>query len=164
MDMHKGWAGFAVVVLMVIASGAIGADNKDVRAVERDAYIKAAGHDVAGIPDTAKVSSVDPLGDHRIALYTVDGSHKNVWLVTTDTACVEPMLLGDRIVSQGSDATVDCRSVAIQSVDRRALGAQLRSLLFRGGDVPADAMIDPASLRFSTLFHSEALTDGGRTR
>jgi len=163
MTMRKGWAGCFAGAVLVASMAASAAGDEYVRA-ERNAYLTAAGHAVAVIPDTAIISTVDPLGDHRIALYTVDGPHKNVWLVTTDAACAQPVLLGDRIVSRVSDAIIDCRAVAIQPVDKRTLAAQLRSLQPRGGEVPVDALIDPATLRFATLFHADAMTSGGRTR
>lgn len=165
MTMSKVWMqGLASVALLASASVAIAGASKDTQAAEREAYMKAAGHAVAGIPDTARITSVDSLGDHRVAFYTVDGSRKDVWLVTTNETCAQPVLSGDRIVSFASGATQDCQSVAIQAVDKRDLAARLRALPHGSSAPHVDAPADTTDLRFYTVFRIHAMTDGGRTQ
>ncbi|MET3653337.1 hypothetical protein [Dyella japonica] len=165
MTMGKGWMqGLASVALLVGASVAVAGANKDTQAAEREAYVKAAGHAVAGIPDTARITSVDSLGDHRVAFYTVDGSHKDVWLVTTNESCAQPMLSGNRIVSLASGAMQDCQSVAIQAIDKRDLASRLRALPHGSSAPHVDAPADTTDLRFYTVFRTNAMTDGGRTQ
>ncbi|MFC4525141.1 hypothetical protein ISN76_02735 [Dyella halodurans] len=165
MKIRKGKVWSLACVVWLIASGvAMAGAEKDLQAAERDAYVKAAGHAVQGIADTALVTSVDPLGDHRIAVYTVDGSHKNVWLVTTDEGCPQPMLSGNRIVSLDAGVSHDCRSVVIQTVDKRDLGNRLRVIESRPTRADATYPIDQETLRWETMFRTGDMTDGGRTR
>lgn len=166
MKIRKGKAwGLACVAWLVAGSAAVAGPQKDAQAAERDAYIKSAGHAVDGIADTATVTSVDPLGDHRIAVYTVDGSHKDIWLVTTDDACPQPVLSGNRIVSVEAGATHDCSSVAIHTVDQRNLSGRLRIVQQQARNAPGTAyQEEPVTLRWATMFRTRDMTDGGRTR
>jgi hypothetical protein len=166
MKIRKGKVWSLACVAWLMASGLVMASpQKDLQAAERDAYVKSAGHAVEGIADTAVVTSVDPLGDHRIAVYTVDGSHKDVWLVTTDEGCPQPVLSGNRIVSFDASVSRDCRSVVIQTVDKRDLGNRLRVVEPRPARSPdATYPVEPETLRWQTMFRTDAMTDGGRTR
>jgi len=150
------------MALLLDSSGAIAAPDKDALSEQRDAYVKSAMGHVSSIPEGAMVSSVDPLGDHRIGIYTVDGSRKDIWLVTTDDACPAPVLSGSRIVSLVPDgAPHDCRTVAIRPVDQN----QLRSRLFvlRAHRDPVMLSTDQAGLRWGVMFPRRSAQDD-RTR
>lgn len=165
MKIRKGKVWSLACVAWLMASGVAMADpQKDLQAAERDAYIKSAGHAVEGIGDTAVVTSVDPLGDHRVAFYTVDGSHKDVWLVTTDEGCPQPALSGNRIVSLDAGVSHDCRSVVIQTVDKRDLTSRLREIELRAARPDVIFPTDPMPLHWQTLFRTDDMTNGGRTR
>ena len=165
MTMCKRWMLGLATAASLGTTGAVLADSsKDTQAAERDAYVKAAGHTVAGVPESAKITSVDPLGDHRVAFYTVDGSHKDVWLVTTNAACEQPVLADDHIVSLESGIARECQSVAIQAVDKRELGSRLHAVPRDRLTSPADANLHASDLRFYTVFRTQAMTDGGRTK
>jgi hypothetical protein len=166
MKIRKGKVWNLACFAWLMASGVAMADpQKDLQAAERDAYMKSAGHAVESIADTAVVTSVDPLGDHRIAVYTVDGSHKDVWLVTTDEGCPQPVLSGGRIVSLDAGVSHDCRSVVIQTMDKRDLGHRLRVIEPRPARSPdATYPSEPETLRWQTMFRTGEMTDGGRTR
>ena len=165
MKIRKGKVWSLACAAWLIASGtAMAGTQKDRQAAERDAYVKSAGHVVGGIAETAVVSSVDPLGDHRIAVYTVDGSHKDVWLVTTDEDCSQPVLSGNRIVWLDAGVSHDCRSVVIQTVDKRDLGNRLRLIESRPVGPSAPYPVEPETLRWQTLFRTNDMTNGGRTR
>jgi hypothetical protein len=156
--------GLAATASICTAGAALADSNKDAQAAQREAYVKSAGQKVTGVPESARITSVDPLGDHRVAFYTVDGSHKDVWLVTTDAACDQPVLADDHIVSLESGIARECQSVAIQSVDKRELGSRLHSLPRDRWVSPADANLHATDLRYETAFRTEAMTDSGRTR
>ena len=166
MKIRKGKVWSLVCVAWLIASGvAMAGPQKDLQAAERDAYVRSAGHVVEGLADTAVVTSVDPLGAHRIAIYTVDGSHKDVWLVTTDEGCPQPVLSGKRIVSLDAGVSHDCRSVVVQAVDKRDLGNRLRVIEPRPARSPdATYPAEPETLRWQTMFRANEMTGGGRTR
>lgn len=166
MKIRKGkvWS-LACIAWLMASGGAMASPQKDLQAAERDAYVKSAGHAVEAIPDTAVVTSVDPLGAHRIAVYSVDGSHKDVWLVTTDEGCPQPVLSGSRIVSFDAGVPHDCRSVVIQSMDKRELGNRLRVIEPHQSRSPdATYPAQPETLRWQTMFRTDEMTDGGRTR
>lgn len=164
MSMSKSWMLGLAATTSLCAVGTAFADGKDTLAAERDAYVRAAGHTVAGVPESARITSVDPLGDHRVAFYTVDGSHKDVWLVTTDAACDQPVLADDHIVSLEAGVARDCQSVAIQSVDKRELGSRLHAIPHDQAPSPVEAKLDTTDLRYYTVFRTQAMTDGGRTK
>jgi len=109
---------------------------------------------------------VDPLGDHQIALYTIDGRHKDVWLVTTDPGCEQPRLEGDGIVATNAQGQVSaCHSLRIQSVDQRQLASQL--LLLQSAEASGYLVDLGYTLRQEQLAPSrwaDRMTDGGRTR
>ncbi|RDI97227.1 hypothetical protein DVT68_17900 [Dyella solisilvae] len=167
MTMRKDGMAIWMGVLLSMAAGvATAGDGGDQgQAALRSAYLKAAGRAVDGLPATTLISSVDQLGDHHIALYTVDGSHKDVWLVTTDAACVQPRLEGDRIVEANAQGEASaCRSVRIQSVDQRELAAQLMSLPSGQASAHETVLVYPVTLREFTAYRTDVMTDGGRTR
>jgi len=165
MTMSKSWVlGLFAAASFCAAEAALAGNNNDPQAAERDAYVRAAGHTVAGVPESARITSVDPLGDHHVAIYTVDGSQKDVWLVTTDAACTQPVLANDHIVSLDTGVARDCQSVAIQSVDKRDLSSRLHSIPRNQSPALVDARVDSTDLRLYTVFRNEAMTDGGRTR
>lgn len=165
MTMCKSWMlGLATAASLGAAGAALADSNKDTQAAERDAYVKSAGHTVAGVPESARITSVDPLGDHRVAFYTVDGSHKDVWLVTTNEACEQPVLADDHIVALESGVARACQSVTIQSVDKRELGSRLHAVPHDRLTSPADANLHTTDLRYATVFRTQAMTDGGRTK
>ena len=166
MKIRKGKVWTLTCIAPLIASGvAMAGPQKDVQSAERDAYVKSAGHTVEGIADTAVVTSVDPLGAHRIAIYTVDGSHKDIWLVTTGESCPQPVLSGNRIVSLDADVSHGCRTVAIQTIDKRALADRLRMIEPRSAGSPdAPYAVEPATLRWQTMFQADQLQVGGRSR
>jgi len=166
MKIRKGKVWSLASVAWLMTSGvAMAGPQKDLQAAERDAYVKSAGHAVEAIADTAIVTSVDPLGAHRIAVYTVDGSHKDIWLVTTDDGCPQPILSGNRIVSLDAGVSHDCRSVVIQTIDKRELANRLRAIEPRPAPSPDVAYAaEPETLRWQTMFRTDEMTDGGRTR
>jgi hypothetical protein len=154
--------GLMSVVLLLDCSMAIAAPDKDPQSEQRDAYIRSSMAQVKGIPEGAVVSSVDPLGDHRMGVYTVDGSRKDIWLVTTDDACPAPVLSGNKIVSLVPDgAPHDCRSIAIRPVDQKQLEARL--FVLKPHRSPVILATDQAGLRWDMMFPPKVTKDD-RTR
>jgi|GEM_PF-2002384 len=152
------WLGLMGVALLLDGSLAIAAPDKDSLSEQRDAYVRSSLAPVDGIPADAMISSVDPLGDHRIGVYTVDGSRKSIWLVTTDEQCPQPVLSGNRVVSLVPDgAPRDCRSVAIRPVDKNQLETRLFAL--KSHRSPVLLITDQPGLRWDMMLPPQAHRD-----
>ncbi|WP_243042134.1 hypothetical protein [Dyella sedimenti] len=166
MTVSKGWVMGLAGAAALLGAGLVLADSgEDALAKQRQAYVKAVGRVVEGIPSTATVTSLDPLGEHRIALYTVDGPHKDIWLVTTDEGCPAPVPATDRIVSYNANHQAQpCRVVRIQAVDQQQLALGLRLAHARPNMPSAAEPVPPDYLRLGAEFQAAALTDNGRTR
>jgi hypothetical protein len=142
--------GLMSVAWLLNGGVAMAAADNDPLSGQRDAYVRSSLAPVAGVPAEAMISSVDPLGDHRIGVYTVDGSHEAIWLVTTDEQCPQPVLSGNKIVSLVPDgAPRDCHSVTIRPVDKN----QLRSRLFalKSHQLPVLLITDPPRSRWDLM-------------
>lgn len=150
--------GLLGMALLLDCSMAIAAPDGNLQSEQRDAYVRSSMAQVQGIPEGARVSSVDPLGDHRIGVYTVDGPRKDIWLVTTDDACPAPVLSGDRIVSLVPDgAPHDCHSIAIRPVDQKQLETRLFAL--KPHRSPVILTTDQAGLRWDMMFPARVSKD-----
>ncbi|WP_243042135.1 hypothetical protein [Dyella sedimenti] len=165
MTVSKGWVmGLAGAAALLGAGLALADGGEDALAKQRQAYVKAAGRSVKGIPDTATVTALDPLGDHRIAVYAIDGHSNEIWLVTTDDGCPTPVPAEGRIVSYDANhQALPCRAVRIQTVDPTPLAAGFgpsrhqRPPGMAGNESAADLQVE-------TSANAAVMTAGGLTR